>query len=591
MLTGMLSICAAADASNTVTVEPNIVEEGTNLSDTYLVLDNSLSMQDTDPDKLLAQCVEKYFTLAPAGDSTVGVITYSADVDNIKEPIKCTGKAKDLGDIGYDQKSKGTNIGNALAAASAHLSSEGSNMSKSIILVTDGDPDGKSNKYEPVKVNGKTIPVYCIYINDGENKDEDRSVKYLKKIAEDTGVNEIFEVKKANQIDDKLAGIIKSVYGINPKDPTKVPVGDAPVDAVCTIPEDIYEANAEIKFDAKKPVTLKITDPNGNVAYDKKTCYNPLYTVAEEKNSINVKLQWPEPGDYIFTLVSEEKQEIHFDFIEISAGLKLELSNKGSVPKGKPMDVSCALVGESTGKVISSKLRLYDDGGKCVMSSDTDDEDIVENQNGPSYITMNSTGGFTIDTSALDVTKYGVVAISGLDNGKQVASVMKQMEVTNPINLMKYLPFVIILIILIIAIFVLLKIKASRPHTCRPAKGQLNVKITAKNAGGNRELISIVDLPLPQSLPDGKMTNLYDLVYNHLSKRNGALDSIQLPVEELRSIRVSCWLPNASAKNDAQYFEVQAPRGENNVNVKLTRTSPNTACDFESGVRVEIKWK
>ena len=140
-------------------------------TDVYIVIDNSWSMAKeddgvtpggSDPNRLAIQCAEAFYQESPANNSAIGVITFSGKVDSVEDLVENTGQnQKASWDSVYTQDGTGTNISAALDTAGQKLISDGTHPNKAIVLITDGAANvGKD--YEPVKYNGKPIPVYCL---------------------------------------------------------------------------------------------------------------------------------------------------------------------------------------------------------------------------------------------------------------------------------------------------------------------------------------------------------------------------------------------------------------------------------------------
>lgn len=56
-------------------------DDGIHPTDVYIVLDNSYSMageEGSDPDRLAIQCADSFYTVSPANNSAIGILTFWA---------------------------------------------------------------------------------------------------------------------------------------------------------------------------------------------------------------------------------------------------------------------------------------------------------------------------------------------------------------------------------------------------------------------------------------------------------------------------------------------------------------------------------
>ena len=99
------------------------------------------------------------------------------------------------------------------------LIDKGTNPNKAIILITDGTNTGDPFDVKAVQEdNGDTIPVYCIFINGGENEDEAAARKFLDGVASQTGTGTFYEVNSAKDIQTTMEGI-PGRPALNPANP------------------------------------------------------------------------------------------------------------------------------------------------------------------------------------------------------------------------------------------------------------------------------------------------------------------------------------------------------------------------------------
>lgn len=577
--TFLVGICYAANPSP-VYAPPS---DPSTPADVYLVLDNSKSMRDTDPDQLLDEFAKKFFTRVDVGNSTIGVITYAREVKNIRQSIPCSGNADDLGDLGYTQGDKGTNIGKALKRAADELNgsygSMGKNPNKAIILVTDGDPDETSEYYEAQSCNGTVIPVYCISINEDASSNQSACKNYLNDIASRTGTNSIYELEDIQGIETIIDDLMLKVFNLQTT-PHTFQVKDT-IDVPCKVDPNIYDLICTIKYTDK--LVLTITDPSGKKIYDNNTSFNPHLNVSNQGSPAVVNLLWPQAGDYIFTLSVEEEQTVNFDMIEISAGMSLDLSN--STPKkGESVEATTSITGNTGATLANLELVMFDSADQEVTAD---------------FITKTGDTTFSINTKELDIgSDYSIVALADMSDNSRLASVKVPLHIKDPENcilkfLKEHLGLVIGLIIallILLVLFILYQISLSKPCYCHPQRGMLLVRILQQNPNDHSfSQINMVTLPLPQALPSGKPLVLGEMVAKQQSYQAAAVNAPIPP--ELNEITLSCWKSKKSAPNSEQYFNVVLGKGKAAQTMRLSKTNgtKDFSQTFPSGIRVEIR--
>lgn len=505
-------------------------DDGIHPTDVYIVLDNSYSMageEGSDPNRLAIQCADSFYTVSPANNSAIGILTFSGEVERVEDLIANTGEdEKKSWDELYTQTGVNTDIGGAVRVAGEKLISDGTNPYKAIVLITDGvSKDGED--YEPVKYNGKPIPIYCIFINDGTSEDEEGARAFLNDIAERSGTGEIREIKNSDEIEPEMQEIATLLYNLPPDAVTKKTI---PIDKdkenieLYTITDDIYEFSCTIEHDTAASFDLTITDPSGKDLYKAKKAESNYVTAIDNNALTTVKILWPVPGEYQFKMVSDQDQTITFTTIQIVASLDLSL-DRDTVKAGEDVVASYAVKGTTQAKVEQANIRIHDQNGNVVADS----------YGGTSGITANPDGTFTINTESFTDGMYDVVAIADMDDGKQYASVRAPFSVAGKkLKLPLPLPALIAIIVLIIAAIAALVVKLLNrgPGYVSPAAGSLNIMLRADG-----RLVSTIPLQLPMGLPDGKPQNLRDILVREMERKNG--DPGLIP-EELADYYISC---------------------------------------------------
>lgn len=592
--------------------------QGTKPTDVVIVLDNSYSMANdsrnktkdgkgSDPDKFAIQCADAFFTTSPVG-SAIGLITFSNDVDKVANGgdllVNNGQDPKASWDDLYTQKGVNTNITKALAHAAEMLREKGTNPNKAIILITDGTNTGDPFDVKAVQEdNGDTIPVYCIFINGGENEDEAAARKFLDGVASQTGTGTFYEVNSAKDIQTTMEGIGRTIYetpdpGAGNSGSTSVEPGQ-PFVKIITIPDEVYEFSCTIEHDPNASFDLTVTDPSGKVIYENKTPQTKYVTGSDDAALTSLKILLPDPGDYTFEMVSDQEQEIKWSTIQIDAALDLSL-DKSAIDEGADEEINAtfSVKGNTTATVLTGNIRIHNDAG-----------DIIENSaDSVTKITKNSEESFTFNVKDLQAGIYKVYAIADMSDGKQRASVFKTFEVkgaasntggstagntgaTNeppagPEESKHKLPLIPIIIgavvLLAAAGFVIWRVVAAgggdKEVLLSPAPGTLMMQIKE-----NGQLISALAVQLPMGLYGGKPRNLYEILKQETEWKNGDVSRIPQEAQEY-------WLNCTGPKN--------GPENLQKINIVdkqkrlLMQVPYNGTANFEvrEGVQISFRW-
>lgn len=591
--------------------------QGTKPTDVVIVLDNSYSMANdsrnktkdgkgSDPDKFAIQCADAFFTTSPVG-SAIGLITFSNDVDKVANGgdllVNNGQDPKASWDDLYTQKGVNTNITKALEHAAQMLIDKGTNPNKAIILITDGTNTGDPFDVKAVQDNGDTIPVYCIFINGGENEDEAAARKFLDGVASQTGTGTFYEVNSAKDIQTTMEGIGRTIYetpdpGDGNSGSTSVEPGQ-PFVKIITIPDEVYEFSCTIEHDPNASFDLTVTDPSGKVIYENKTPQTKYVTGSDDAALTSLKILLPDPGDYTFEMVSDQEQEIKWSTIQIDAALDLSL-DKSAIDEGADEEINAtfSVKGNTTATVLTGNIRIHNDAG-----------DIIENSaDSVTKITKNSEESFTFNVKDLQAGIYKVYAIADMSDGKQRASVFKTFEVkgaasntggstagntgaTNeppagPEESKHKLPLIPIIIgavvLLAAAGFVIWRVVAAgggdKEVLLSPAPGTLMMQIKE-----NGQLISALAVQLPMGLYGGKPRNLYEILKQETEWKNGDVSRIPQEAQEY-------WLNCTGPKN--------GPENLQKINIVdkqkrlLMQVPYNGTANFEvrEGVQISFRW-
>lgn len=332
--------------------------------DLVVVLDNSGSMNDSDPSRTALAAVRMLVNMMPAADSRVAVIGFN----RTPNPLTKNGAGtpvliglENLSDIEKIRSSVanviykgGTAIGNALFAATELLDkNKDPDRAKAIILFTDGMNDlaGNPIAYSTCEeneasaimwANNNDCPIYCVgydYITDtgvssmGANGE---GMLKLKNIADSTG-GKVKAINTAKEIEQLLIDFLADVCDLNYKTVATIPGDGGKHDTSINISASVIEANIRIAGadnDSIKTGKIQLFDPqgreielrnSGNVRFD------------TDATAASIKVTMPSTGTWILSVEGITGDNIHVGLLE---HFKMNLSTTLTFPEGNPPGVA-----------------------------------------------------------------------------------------------------------------------------------------------------------------------------------------------------------------------------------------------------------
>lgn len=556
-----------------------VVNKSSEPSDVFIVIDNSWSMKDTDPERLAIQCADAF--MAPGEKSETGVLTFSGKVEKVEDLVVNIGKDEKYWDSVYTQTGENTNIGGALRVAGNKLISDGANNSKAIILITDG-VSKSGEAYEPIQFNGKPIPVYCIFINDGKSENEEGARAFLNDVAVRSGTEQIYEITSGNQISDEMEKIKQAIYKIKGGERGFTHIDDGSAVQPITIGDDIYEFIGEIKHDTAATFALTVIAPDGTALYENKKPANHYVTCIENKALTSIGMLWPAPGEYQFVMESDKKQVVEWSTISIMASLNLSL-DKNQVKSGEEVIASYSVKEDMPLAAIKqASLRIHDQSGLVL------DDSLESGTN----ITANSDGTFAINTENLTDGAYDVVVIAEMDDGTQYASVRVPLSISGTKSSLPLpLPALIAIGAVLLALIVFLLSKLLRSPYVDPAKGMLNVNIRERKG---HSLICTVPIRLPGRIPGGKPTNLRQLLMNEHKHYNPSLDNREIEEDipaEIADYSICCKGEKNGKNKENQNIIIYDKNKKLVLQIAYNSSGEfNVREDDEDSVTLQFKW-
>ena len=352
--------------------------------DVILVVDDTRSMQETDPNKLSSVAINKFVEKLPSGaDINLGITTYSVDVlPGSLELGQNADAIKNFSKTNITQDGKGTDAAVGLNWAVNQLETKSAdNRRKAIILIGDGensyivnnqavrsDSDSKNMLNAAIAAaQSKGIEVYTLAMNPAA----DNFRQYFANIASSTN-GKSFEPKTPEDLDGIMDEIFTTLTGadITEADPVDLQAGQ-PVTQSFDVPDGVFEMN--LQCDHQNPVEIYFTDPNG-------TTYNEAsegVVCSKEKTYTNYKIHEPVEGRWNVTYKSDVQQTIIPQFI-FHADLTVSLSkNQNDIMQKKPVQYIATIMTKGneitddaslSGFVSRLVITEIDDNGKAGKS-------------------------------------------------------------------------------------------------------------------------------------------------------------------------------------------------------------------------------
>lgn len=380
--------------------------------DVILVVDDTRSMLETDPNKLSSVAINKFVEKLPVGaDIRLGITTYSVDIlPGSLELGQNADSIKNFSNTNITQGGKGTDAAVGLNWAINQLETKSDDTRrKAIILIGDGEnsyivnnqavrTDADSNNMLNAAIataQSKGIEVYTLAMN--PNADNFR--QYFANIASSTG-GKSYEPKTPEDLDGIMDEIFTTLTGadITQADPVDLQAGQ-PVTQNFDVPDGVFEMN--LQCDHQKPIEIYFTDPNG-------TTYNESsegVTVSKEKTYTNFKIHEPVDGKWSVTYKSDIQQTIVPQFI-FHADLTVSLSkNQNDIMQKKPVQYIATIM--TKGNEITDDNSLSGFDAKLVITEIDDQGNAGKSQSEKMEV---KSGKFVLDYAIDNPGKYEICA-------------------------------------------------------------------------------------------------------------------------------------------------------------------------------------
>ncbi len=312
--------------------------------DVILVVDDTRSMQTTDPNRLSSVAINKFVEKLPAGaDIRLGITTYSVNIMPGSLELGQTADAiKNFSNTNLTQGGKGTDaaVGVDWAVKQFEAKSSG-DRKKAIILIGDGENSyivsnkavrthEESNNMLNAAIStakSKGIVVYTLAMN----PTAENFRQYFSNIASTTN-GKSYEPKTPEDLNGIMDEIFTALTGadISKTEPVDLKAGEA-VTQTFDVPDGVFEMN--LQCDHTSPIEIYFTDPNGTTYNEK----SQGVICSKEKTYTNFKIHEPVAGKWSVTYKSDVQQTITPEFI-FHADVTVSLSkNQNDIKHKQPV--------------------------------------------------------------------------------------------------------------------------------------------------------------------------------------------------------------------------------------------------------------
>lgn len=348
-------LCAALAFTCVTPVSTGEREETKTTSlDVMLVVDDTVSMQDNDPNRIASLALQKFVDKIPGEGSRIGMATYDDDILT-SIPIKQVRTASDMEELKtyaqthLTQDGRFTDLPGALLYAVEQIQGlKKADSAPAIIAVSDGENDFINDAAEARSdaaletVLNAGIPVYLIVIN-ASNTSGVR--KYMEGIASATGGEALF-VESGNEIDLFLVSIANRLYGFeyDSENQLNTLVGAEPVEWAFPLNDGIFEANLELTHTAELEMELFGPDKTQIPLQGNE---DVVMSSIPDREGIKttIRLLEPDAGDYVMKLSSPGETQYVIGEIILNSEIYVQVDlSADSAQKGDAVEVTASLM-------------------------------------------------------------------------------------------------------------------------------------------------------------------------------------------------------------------------------------------------------
>ena len=372
--------------------------------DVMLVVDDTVSMKDNDPNQIASLALQKFAERIPGEGSRIGMATYDDDI--LTSTCSLTGTDQPMVHV-VTQKDKNnlkeyagkkltqgghyTDLPGALYYAVEQIQKiqnlDPMDSIPAIIAVSDGENDFITTAAE-VRSNSKLeevldagIPVYLIVINNSEDEDvRDHVREYMQGIADDTGGQALF-VDSGDEIDTFLMDVVNELYGLDPDDNILIAdIGQEPKDWAFSLEKGIFEANLELTHESK--LNIDLFGPDGTPIPLEGTG-RALKSEIPNRDGLKttIRLIEPDEGNYVMRLSSAHVTQHVIGEIILNNEIYVQVDlSPSTAKKGDTVEVTAKLM--RGGKLYTSlafanlEASVSVDGGQSKEMQRDDNENV-----------------------------------------------------------------------------------------------------------------------------------------------------------------------------------------------------------------------
>ncbi len=487
--------------------------------DVILVVDDTRSMLETDPNKLSSVAINKFVEKLPSGaDIRLGITTYSVDVmPGSLELGQNADAIKNFSNTNITQGGKGTDAAVGLNWAVKQLESKSDNTRrKAIILIGDGEnsyivnnqavrTDAESNNMLNTAIataQSKGIEVYTLAMN----PTADNFRQYFANIASSTG-GKSYEPKTPEDLDGIMDEIFTTLTGadITKADPVDLQAGQ-PVTQSFDVPDGVFEMN--LQCDHQKPIEIYFTDPSG-------TTYNESsegVTCSKENSYTNFKIHEPVDGKWSVTYKSDIQQTIVPQFI-FHADLTVSLSkNQNDIMQKKPVQYIATIM--TKGQEITDDQSLSGFNAKLVITEIDDQGNAGKSKTEKMEV---KSGKFVIDYAIDNPGKYEIYAELVGEKSSIKSNALTIDVAVDPTLMPLWQKIAIIagIILLLLALIILYNKMTAGPGTGL-VRGNVSIKIVGRQANDETMIFQQDRFDCEQVF--GKKNTLSDLISKYVQR-------------------------------------------------------------------------
>lgn len=465
----------------------------TNQIEGVLVVDVSLSMNESDNAKVSNEAMKMFIDMASVSADKIGIVAYTDEVMREKALVKMRSETEknDLKRfIDSLDRNPYTDISIGVTEAVKILDSgHEPDYFPLIVLLADGNDDfnpGSNRKQADAdadlikaveEAKAKGYPIYTI----GLNADGTLNKAKLQNIADETN-GKFFETSSPENLPAILSEIFADHLKLKVVPLESFVANGEYQDITVNVPnENVLEANISIM--SNSPVELKLIDPTGK----EQAIPSEQILISSSKSYSMLKLLKPSLGDWILKVkgVKEEQVDINLVF-NYDLNLKLNPLEKEVYQTGETVEIEAFF--EEDGEFIKNK-EFYQSmsASLFVKDLDTNSEEEVPLSSGEGFfgsIELGKASGYELVVKAQDNSFYRETEPATIKISNQnTTPVVAVADITEEKSDFPWIKLILGILGAIIFLFALLFLAASRKRANRGFSGQMVIEIKDEDTG------------------------------------------------------------------------------------------------------------